>query len=693
MNTPPFLLGGALLFWGWQTGLLWLGVLLGTLMEGLRLVHVRWEFTQADLNRVWNLCALLFFGAGVFTFASNDGASAFSGLFQNTSAANRLETLNKGARSVILFFQWMPLMLLPIVVAQAVSQHEQMNWSTFSWWLRRQQRLGKQPITNSGVNVSFPYFAACLIAASAADERNAWYSAGLALLIGWALWSRRPRHFGLPAWVLCFAAAMGLGLAAQLGLRQLQQIVRRLDAALISRFAGNRGTDPRETQTMIGEIGRLKLSGRIAIRVETDGQPPPELLREASYKLFKSPFWAGTRSARIFARVFSESDATTWKLLPEKSGRRFATISTYLPGGKGVLPLPHGVAQLQDLPAGELSTNRLGAVQVDEGPGLARFRAAYDEGPSIDSPPDDGDLIVAEAEQSTIEQVAGELRLAGLPSEGVLKRVEEFFADHFRYTIWLGDERRTRSSETALSRFLLTTRAGHCEYFATATVLLLREAGIPARYATGFSVQEKKGKQWVVRDRHAHAWCLAWVNGAWRDVDTTPASWGAMEAARASFWEHLTDLWSRGWYEFSKWRWGKGEWKQYLIWLVIPLIGFAAWRLIAQKQWNRTGNKTRDAAGGWKPPGLDSEFFLIEQHLHRLGLERNSGETLSAWLERIRPSRELKEGDLRPLLALHYRLRFDPAGLQRDERLQLSSKVNEWLRQSATAAAMQDRDV
>ena len=137
MNTPPFLIGAALIFWGWQTGLLWLGALVGILLEGLRLVRARWEFTQADLNRVWNLCALLFFGAGVFTFASNDGASAFTGLFQNASTANRLETLNKGARSVILFFQWMPLMLLPIVVAQAASQHERMDWSTFSWWLRR----------------------------------------------------------------------------------------------------------------------------------------------------------------------------------------------------------------------------------------------------------------------------------------------------------------------------------------------------------------------------------------------------------------------------------------------------------------------------------------------------------------------------------------------------------------------------
>ena len=68
---------------------------------------------------------LLILGAGVFTLAANDGSAAFTGLFQNTSVANRIETRNKGARSLILFIQWMPLMLLPIIVAQAVSEREQ----------------------------------------------------------------------------------------------------------------------------------------------------------------------------------------------------------------------------------------------------------------------------------------------------------------------------------------------------------------------------------------------------------------------------------------------------------------------------------------------------------------------------------------------------------------------------------------
>lgn len=70
----------------------------------------------------------------------------------------------------------------------------------------------------------------------------------------------------------------------------------------------------------------------------------------------------------------------------------------------------------------------------------------------------------------------------------------------------LGQDQKT----TPLSTFLLKNRSGHCEYFATATTLLLREVGIPARYAIGFSVSEFSPleNQFIVRGRDSHAWTL-----------------------------------------------------------------------------------------------------------------------------------------------------------------------------------------
>jgi len=44
MKTPPLLLGAALVFWGWQTGFLLVGLLLGAALEGARAIKARWEF-------------------------------------------------------------------------------------------------------------------------------------------------------------------------------------------------------------------------------------------------------------------------------------------------------------------------------------------------------------------------------------------------------------------------------------------------------------------------------------------------------------------------------------------------------------------------------------------------------------------------------------------------------------------------
>src|SRR5262249_60581555 len=108
-----------------------------------------------------------------------------------------------------------------------------------------------------------------------------------------------------------------------------------------------------------------------------------------------------------------------------------------------------------------------------------------------------------------------------------------YFRRNFRYSTWKGERPRR---ESAVEDFLVSSRSGHCEYFATATTLLLRAAGVPARYAVGYSVQEwsRLEQRYIVRARHAHSLTLAYVDGAWRDVDTTPAGWADSEEPEAS---------------------------------------------------------------------------------------------------------------------------------------------------------------
>jgi len=184
-----------------------------------------------------------------------------------------------------------------------------------------------------------------------------------------------------------------------------------------------------------------------------------------------------------------------------------------------------------------------------------------------------------------------------------------------------------------------------------------------------------------VRERHAHAWCLAWIDGAWRDVDTTPRAWVAAEAERASLWEPIRDLLSQGWFEFSRWRWGHTEWKQYLLWLIAPLLALPIGKVLVHRQWTRTKSRNTGSTGAVEWPGLDSEFFAVQGALEAFGYGRSPGETATAWIERVQRLGQVPAGELEPLLSLHYRLRFDPRGLEPEERVQLRKQAGAWLEQ------------
>ena len=72
--------------------------------------------------------------------------------------------------------------------------------------------------------------------------------------------------------------------------------------------------------------------------------------------------------------------------------------------------------------------------------------------------------------------------------------------------------------------FLEEGETGYCVHFATAAAVLLRSAGIPARYATGYMVKTEQGKIASVTDADAHAWVEYWLPGyGWTVLEATPA--------------------------------------------------------------------------------------------------------------------------------------------------------------------------
>ncbi|HEV3140953.1 MAG TPA: transglutaminaseTgpA domain-containing protein [Vicinamibacterales bacterium] len=103
-----------------------------------------------------------------------------------------------------------------------------------------------------------------------------------------------------------------------------------------------------------------------------------------------------------------------------------------------------------------------------------------------------------------------------------------------------------------LSEFLFDKKKGYCEYFASATVMLLRLQGVPARYVNGLSVrgEDRRGDHFVVRASDAHAWAEALVpDTGWMEVDSTPpGDYAAVHDARHSWVEDALET-AKSWWD------------------------------------------------------------------------------------------------------------------------------------------------
>lgn len=73
------------------------------------------------------------------------------------------------------------------------------------------------------------------------------------------------------------------------------------------------------------------------------------------------------------------------------------------------------------------------------------------------------------------------------------------------------------------SWFAEESSTGYCVHFATAAAVLLRQAGIPARYVTGYLVKVVPGRSTTVREKDAHAWVECYIPGVgWMPLEATP---------------------------------------------------------------------------------------------------------------------------------------------------------------------------
>ena len=117
--------------------------------------------------------------------------------------------------------------------------------------------------------------------------------------------------------------------------------------------------------------------------------------------------------------------------------------------------------------------------------------------------------------------------------------LETFFKTKYSYTLDLTGN----PGKDPLAHFLFETRAGHCEYFASSMTVMLRTLGIPAREVNGFLPGEfnELGGDYIVRASDAHSWVEAYFPGSgWIVFDPTPDA-PVVSATLLSRLSQLTD--------------------------------------------------------------------------------------------------------------------------------------------------------
>ncbi len=211
--------------------------------------------------------------------------------------------------------------------------------------------------------------------------------------------------------------------------------------------------------------------------------------------------------------------------LQPASGEQIATMEIRNDPLKGTTVFTPLATRWIEASSSELGVSRHGIVRVG-----VDVRRPYVAGVASKPAPQTLDerhrkiLVSVPAETgAAVSQTARQICASETTTRGKAAAISNYFQSQFLYSL-IGT--RPPRGVDPITHFLETKHPAHCEYFASATALLLRSEGIPTRYVTGYVASEyvADDKLWVARNRDAHAWVEAYddANGEWFAVESTP---------------------------------------------------------------------------------------------------------------------------------------------------------------------------
>lgn len=706
---PRLLLGITLMVWGALThhGLFAIGAAL--LVESCYWLNWRWRFDLRGYSRAWILSLMALAGTVGFHSLNLSGPTA-----------------------LLAFIEWLPMIFLPLILAQQYGEAKAVPTSVFSviarQRLKRERRLGKV-IPESRIHLGYPYFALTLLATAftSSGMRQQWqYFALMIILAGIALYfANRSQQRRVLPWFVMVTLIAGSSLASSRGLVSLYIWVKE------GGFLNSQGAEsPVEQITAIGKLGELKLSRRIEWRlIVPQNKRPPERVMSLAYNHFENNNW------QSFDPDFSDYERSYSDLLTIAGAKNKGEFSFNTQGfeannqkdptrypvrlrgaiNSNLKPIPcppsptlfAKATEVDNIEQSQLGTIRVvnadNVVDLEVWSGKDSSLREADPSQRIRISPFNEKLDQLETTALSLPEkdiqltgelfsIAQELGLHKLTEQEKINQLRSYFQEQFRYTTHL--KIRDQRNNSALVQFLTNHKEGHCEYFASATTLLLRAAGIPTHYVVGFAVREKSGKagEYLIRGTHAHAWCRAylggtkeiveeqqtitlrdgnektftiqrevWRGGTWTDVDLTPGSWLSMDSPEANFQERIADSIQRFREDFQLWRANERNrgWVNLALGIIaVALLAFVVFRL----KGSRVSSEQESTKLSRAPEGSATFLtHLLPQLEEKLG-KRPPGEILSTWLQKSLP--DFPSESYHRLFELHDYERFSTNTLQ-----------------------------
>ncbi len=406
-----------------------------------------------------------------------------------------------------------------------------------------------------------------------------------------------------------------------------------------------------------GSTVRTGLSDRVA---------PGEIaaLQEDPSVAFRVRWLSGPRPARPYFRVYVYGNyhRGVWTAL--RKGRGGGPRS--LPGPRArVEILPQVETRALPVPGYPLEVETVRGPVAEPGPegtvvlkrevlepSLWRLTVVLTPFFPAESPPEDF-LRVPRRIRLSLKRLAEGLRRSD-PLE-TARAVEAFLRRNYTYTLSPGPP-----SGDPLLWFLFSSHRGHCEYFATAMVFLLRTLGIPARVVGGYA-----GGQWnpfggyyLLREKDAHTWVEVWIQGkGWMPFDPTPASGFSPRPSPFRRWRLLWDYLQFRWYYWVV---------EYDFLKQMRLLRHLAGGLGHRPRLRLNPPRLRlPALVILLGPGLVAGVFLLRRRrftpverllreFSRYGWPRRASETLGEYLERVSRERPDLSSELRTFCELYY---------------------------------------